>query len=113
MKKILALLVLTFSLAIGTQTATAQEMTDKEIQEYAAGKATELQKQFGLNENQTSQVQRAYYQRKLNYSKYLAGKENDPNYNKYKNKIDSSFNYIVKRALGEENYKTFVKKQEE
>jgi hypothetical protein len=110
MKRILSLFAIVFTLLIGTQNLSAQEQS---IEEYANQKATALQEQFNLTENQKSAVYRAFYSKKINYQRYLNGNEADASYEQNKNKVDMSFNHIMKRTLGEEDYNIFVAENDE
>lgn len=100
MKKYLSLLMIVFAVCF----ATAQEPTPEEI---ATAKSTELQQQFNLDENQKSALYRAFYAKELNYRKHVIGHENDEYYARNKEKIDASFDHVLKKTLGEENYNTY------
>ena len=108
MKKILFVLLFGVILAFNSENLSAQELS---IEAYAEKQATALQEQFGLSESQKSAVYRAFYSRKLNYNKHLIGHENEAGYQQNKEKFDNSFNHILKRTLGEENYNTYLAQQ--
>lgn len=109
MKKIVSILVLVFTILIGSQSLVAQEQT---IEQYASEKATELQEQFGLTESQKSAIYRAFYSKKINYVRYLNGHENEAGYQQNKDKVDNSFNHILKKTLGEENYAIYLEQNQ-
>ena len=108
MKRIITSIVFLLTLMMGSQTAFAQE---KSHTEYATEQSTALQEQFNLTDSQKTALYRAFYAKKLNYTKHIIGKENNPKTAKIKEKLDNSFNHVLKTTLGEENYKTYLKQQ--
>lgn len=115
MKKIIYLLVLSFSLLVGSTAVQAQGLAVSEDrpEDIAKAKVSMMHEQLDLSGNQQRALFRAYVKREVDIKKHISNKDTtNPAVQQLKLKINQDLEKAVKRELSAEQFARWKKEFE-
>ena len=112
MKKLLTLCFFAVALLLGTQSITAQNLSESP-EAVAKEKTHRLSQEIGLNGDQQRAIWRAFLSREKAKLEIARGTFSDEEVNNINKKVDDNFHVVMQENLSEEQYSKFKQRIEE